>query len=42
MGVGGSQDGTWTEEPDEQDRLWQWGSYPEPVKEGTPRGFTPP
>ena len=40
MGVGANQDGAWTEEPDDQDRIWQWGSYPEPVKEGDDTRFT--
>ncbi len=40
MGVGANQDGAWTEEPDSADRIWQWGSYPEPVRDGDDTHFT--
>ena len=32
----------WSEAPDEQDRIWWWGNYPEPVRQGDDRNFTVP
>jgi len=39
MGQGANQDGAWTEVPDEEDMIWQFGSYPEPRREGDTTKF---
>lgn len=39
MGQGANQDGAWSEVPDENDMFWQFGSYPEPQREGATRDF---
>ncbi len=40
MGVGANQDGAWSEQPDAQDQIWQWGSYPAPVRAGDDTHFS--
>jgi len=39
MGEGANQDGAWSEAPDKDDMIWQFGSYPEPVVEGNAQKF---
>jgi hypothetical protein len=40
LGVGANQDGAWSEVPDENDQICQWGSYPEPARAGDDTHFT--
>ena len=39
MGQGANQDGAYSEVPDADDMIWQFGSYPEPVKDGDATHF---
>ena len=40
MGAGAAQDGAWSEAPDQDDAIWQWGDYPTQMKDGDTSNFS--